>query len=187
MAIDLSSLLIQGATLLSALATAGGVVIGVRIYRRQMNAQLFLAFTARYESIMSELPEDAPIGRADGSIALPPHWPGVYAVVLRYLNLCSEEYYLCEAGHLDKSLWRIWEGELKRTVRSLVRPEWPELRREFESYPEFRDFVDGILRDSPGAQDGSPGARDGSRAFVPPSPAAVDPWRKGAELERNLD
>lgn len=112
-----------------------------------MNAQLFLAFTERYETIMSQLPEDARIARAGGAGPLPPHWPGVFTVVLRYLNLCSEEYYLCKTGHLDKKLWSIWEKELKRTVRSLVRPEWADLRSEFVSYPEFRDFIDEILEE----------------------------------------
>lgn len=169
MTTEVLSLAVQLATLLSGLAAVAGIVIGVRTYRRQMNAQLFLAFTERYEAIMSELPEDARVSRASGAGALPPHWPGVYTTVLRYLNLCSEEYYLCRTGHLEKSLWAIWEEELKRTVRSLVRPEWPDLRPEFASYPEFRDYVDAILENGRGGPDMAPVAIPAS-ALTPTAP-----------------
>jgi hypothetical protein len=63
--------------------------------------------------------------------------------VLRYLNLCSEEFYLCRQGYLAKDVWDIWEAELKRTLASpLLRREWKQIKYEFSAYPEFSSFVD---------------------------------------------
>jgi hypothetical protein len=68
---------------------------------------------------------------------------GNLPAVLRYLNLCSEEFYLCRCGYLAREVWDIWEAELDRTLWSpIVRREWPELKREFAAYPEFAAYVD---------------------------------------------
>ncbi len=63
--------------------------------------------------------------------------------MLRYLNLCSEEFYLYKKKYLSSHIWRIWEAELKRTLSSpLVLREWAGLREEFRSYPEFLEYVE---------------------------------------------
>jgi hypothetical protein len=54
---------------------------------------------------------------------------------VRYLNLCSEEYYLYKQKWLHKKLWGIWEKELIRTLRSpLFVREWKKLADEFDAY-----------------------------------------------------
>jgi hypothetical protein len=134
-------------TVLAGLSTVAGLLLGLRIYRRQANAQAFLTYTERYEQIMSSYPPEARLARLDSDRALPPRSPELTLSVLRYLNLCSEELYLFRYGHLDKKLWAIWEDELIRMLRTpLVRREWADLRREFESYPEFLEFVEEAQR-----------------------------------------
>ena len=61
---------------------------------------------------------------------------------LRYLNLCSEEFYLKEQRLLSAAVWGIWECEMRSTVASppYIRA-WSTLARQFESYPEFSAFV----------------------------------------------
>jgi hypothetical protein len=134
-------------TVLAGLATVGGLLLGLRIYHRQANAQAFLTYTERYEQIMSSYPPEARLARLDSERALPPKSAELTLSILRYLNLCSEELYLFRYGHLDKKLWLIWENELSRMLRTpLVRREWADLRREFESYPEFLAFVEEAQR-----------------------------------------
>lgn len=135
--------LVQLATLLSSVAALASILIAVRVYRRQMNAQLFMAYTRRYEEVMSTFPSEARSCRLGLATDLPPRSDGLTLAVLRYLNLCSEEYYLCRTGHLSRAIWRIWEDELQRTLASeLVRREWPDLRCEFDSYPQFQSYAD---------------------------------------------
>lgn len=110
-----------------------------------MNAQLFLEYTRRYEQIFEGFPDPARSMRLDQSGEPPEESSDLTEAVLRYLNLCSEEYYLRKRGYLDKDIWLIWEGELKRTLKSpLLRREWPKLRSEFSAYSEFSEFVRGV-------------------------------------------
>jgi hypothetical protein len=72
--------------------------------------------------------------------------------VLKYLNLCSEEYYLTRHGYLSESLWRIWEGDLKRIIASpLLKREWASLRSEFMSHRDFLEYVEGVQAESQAA------------------------------------
>jgi len=130
-------------TLVGVAFTALGVIVGVRTYFRQMSAQLFLVYTQRYEEIMQAFPSDARHSRLDMSGAPPEESEAVTTAVLRYLNLCSEEFYLRDKKFLSKDIWAIWENEIKRTLRSpLFRREWQKLSREFDAYGAFAAYVE---------------------------------------------
>lgn len=130
------------ATLASMVTAAFGVWWGVKTYRGQMNAQLFLAFTHRYEDLMRDSPEFRKWRL--NSVATPAELTeDLRASILAYLNLCSEEYYLWCNGYLDRAIWQVWSHELERTIRSdLIRREWPNLKSEFQSYGHFCEYVD---------------------------------------------
>lgn|SRR5262245_35203178 len=113
-----------------------------------MNAQVLLKYTERYERILEQFPENARAARFDTRV-LPPQSSQLTLCILKYMNLCSEEYYLKEHGYLSESLWRIWEHDLKRMIGSpIVQREWRDLRREFLSHPEFLQYVEGIQNKS---------------------------------------
>lgn len=135
------------ATFVSALAAFVAILVGIRTYKRQTNAQVFLEYTARYENVMALFPADARRARLDLDGEPPGPSDELSLAVLRYLNLCSEEFYLCRRRYLARDVWSIWEAELKRTLRSpLLLREWKSLRREFQSYPEFLEYVDEAQR-----------------------------------------
>lgn len=116
-----------------------------RVHNRQSNAQIFLEYTGRYERIMSDFPPDAFKARLDLDQALPEPNATLSLAALRYLNMCSEEYYLWRRGYLNTEVWTIWEAELQRTLRSpLILREWRDLSSEFESYPEFVRYVAAV-------------------------------------------
>ncbi|GAB4222354.1 MAG: hypothetical protein Kow0062_19360 [Acidobacteriota bacterium] len=137
----------QLSTAIAAAVGALGLVVGVVIYRRQMNAQVFLEYTKRYEEVMRSFPREGRLARLSSEGEPPPPSDDLTLAVLRYLNLCSEEFYLCRKRYLSRGVWRIWEDELKRTLRTpLLRREWAQLRREFEAYPEFAEYVDRVQK-----------------------------------------
>lgn len=116
---------------------------GAKTYRGQMNAQLFLSFTERYENLMCNAPAEFRAWRLNPDTAPPEMTQDVHTSILAYLNLCSEEYFLWRNGYLDHAIWCIWSDELERRLRSdLFRREWPKLREEFQSYGHFCEFVD---------------------------------------------
>jgi hypothetical protein len=129
-------------TLLMTFFAAAGFIAGFIYYRRQCNVQVFLEYTKRYADVMNMFPSDGRSARIDLFKEPPPEIEELTLAVMRYLNLCSEEFYLWKNKYLSNGVWRIWEDELKRTLRSpLLRREWNKVRKEFESYPDFCKYV----------------------------------------------
>lgn len=121
------------------------LIFGVVIYKRQVNAQLFIYYAKRYEEIMSSFPPQAKSSRLKIDGDLPESSQEITTAVLRYLNLCSEEYYLYKKKYLSNGIWKIWENELKRTLKSpLIRREWRNIKTEFDSYPKFVKYVEDV-------------------------------------------
>lgn len=112
-------------------------------YKNQMNSQLFMEFTKRYNEIMESYPAYARSSRLDSQGPPPKESEELSLSVLRYLNLCGEEYYMYTKELLDERLWRIWRDELNLSLQSpLVVREWKKLKREFDTYKEFQVYVD---------------------------------------------
>lgn len=129
--------------IISAVIALLALLVAAWSFREGAQLQAFLTFTERYETMMSELPQEARIAT---------EWaPGVdahFVVRLRYLNLCSEQFYLRRRFLLSNGVWRIWDAEMRRTLASLpYREAWSAVRQEFVSYPEFARFVDACQRE----------------------------------------
>ena len=136
-------------TSITALIALVAFIWGVISYRNQMNAQLFLEFTKRFEEVMQSFPKNAWTTRLDLDGKSPIKSKELSLSVLRYLNLCGEEYYLYKKGWLNKGIWKIWEAELIRTLQTpLFIREWKNLAGEFEAYPAFQEYVDKIQKNS---------------------------------------
>jgi hypothetical protein len=137
-------LVLQTATPVSVIVGFVSLIYTINNYRRQATMQVLMKYTERYEHILDQLPQDALEARFDATV-LPPQSAQLKLCVLKYLNLCSEEYYLREHGYLAKSVWRIWEGDLRRIIGSpLCQREWLPLRTEFVSHPDFLEYVERI-------------------------------------------
>jgi hypothetical protein len=91
-------------TLISILVATGAFLSGVAAYKNQMNAQLFLEFTKRFEEVMQSFPKNTWSSRLHIEGKPPPKSKALSLSVLRYLNLCSEEYYLYKNSLLDKRI-----------------------------------------------------------------------------------
>lgn len=139
--------IVQIIGVISVIVGVGSFIFSIWNSRRQMNAQMVMKYAERYEKIMDSFPREAFHLRFDLDSELPPPSQELTTCVLKYLNLCSEEFYLQKKGYIAKDVWSIWEDELNRTLRSgLFRREWEKLRGEFVSYPEFRDFVEKTMK-----------------------------------------
>lgn len=144
---------LQIATLISILFGIFAFFYGVKSYKDQMNAQVFLQYTQRFEEIMQSFPKNAWSARLNSETALPEPSEELNLGVLRYLNLCSEEYYLYREKYLSKKVWSIWEHELARTLRTpLFLREWKKVANEFDAYPEFQSFVKSTQAKTNGKQ-----------------------------------
>lgn len=138
-------------TPISILIATGSLFWGFYIYKKQSDIQIFLEYTKRYEIIMDSFPENARFCRLDFSKDLPSESNELTIAVLKYINLCSEEYYLRERRLLSKKVWNMWKDELERTLKSeLVRREWLKVKIEFETYPKFKNYVESVINKDSG-------------------------------------
>lgn len=126
----------------SVLIAAIGLFRTARSNRRQTNAQIFLDCVKRYEKIVESFPLEAWLLRFDPNNA-PPENAETTQAALRYLNLCSEEFYLKRHEYFSEDIADIWDDLLKRTLRSaLFKREWAVLKDEFASDPNFVKYVE---------------------------------------------
>ena len=136
-----------------AVNVTGIVILGITIwsFRKQMNAQVYLAYTQRYESLMADCDHDfrSPFPSSSSPSTRSTRSGGTRSrsACSRYLNLCSEEYHLMKSGYLAKAVWGIWQGELEQTLRTpLFVSGWPDLEHEFLSHSDFRCYVEQVQR-----------------------------------------
>jgi hypothetical protein len=130
------------ATIVTALGGVGFVVVMIHTYKGQMNAQIFVEMNQRYDSIIRDLPKDALSARFSMETRLPPPSEALTLCAFRYLVLSSEEFYLYRRKYISHDVWEIWEGEMLRTLQSpWIRREWKLLASEFDSFPEFTQYV----------------------------------------------
>jgi len=119
-----------------------GLLFAVRSYRRQVRVQILFQISDRYHNLLNSSPmlildvrKESPEAQ-ESSLEF-------RASVLRYLFIVHFSYVLLELGYLDRDLWRILHAEHRRT---LTRPgalrEWHTLKGEFDTFPNFIDYVD---------------------------------------------
>lgn len=141
---------VQIATLITLLLTAAALFFAFWSFRKQTNCQVYLAYTERYEAIMGSFPDGALESRLRLGETLPARSEDLSICLLRYLNLCSEEFFLYRSGFLSERIWTIWQPEIERMLRSpLFKREWQIIRAEFKSYPVFFAFVEKVQANGP--------------------------------------
>lgn len=150
--------LVDLATFITAVIALLGFVYTSQRFRRQMNVNLFLAFTERYARVLDDYPGPDRKARLDPHGEPPPDTPELRKWALRYLNLCSEEYHLYQNGYLAKPVWKMWETKMRQTLRSqLFRRAWAQLADEFDDeHPEFCAYVRQLHGEAKQSMSGKP-------------------------------
>jgi len=141
---------VQIATIVTLVLTAAALLFGLWSFGKQMNCQVFLAYNERYEKVIRAFPPGALESRLRLGEKLPVRSEELPICPLRYLNLCSEEFFLYRKGFLSKKIWAIWKPEIERMLRSpVLRREWECIRNEFKAYPDFFAFVENAQATGP--------------------------------------
>jgi hypothetical protein len=135
---------LQLATLVSVLVGIFSLINGMWTIRRQMTLQVVMKYTERYDQIMDTFPQRESIFDPNAG-NLPERSSGLTVSVLKYLNLCSEEFYLKRRKYFSKDVWEIWESDMNRMLSSaLIRREWEFIKQEFYSHREFFVYVNKV-------------------------------------------
>ena len=142
--LDISQLAVNLTGVVLLALTVWSLRSAARNFRRQMNAQVYLAYNERYEKLMADCPLDFRTTLLDLTLSEvdSKDRDRITLCILRYLNLCSEEFHLMESGYLSPEVWKLWQDEMEVALRTpLYKSAWPGLQRQFRSHPEFFEYV----------------------------------------------
>lgn len=130
------------------LVTALAVFVTLRGVRDQLWLQTFTDYTKRYLDAMERFPASAL--RTESPVlleAMPPEEAVQFiAAMRRFLNLCSEEFYLHLRRRIDGETWRVWRAGIATAMgRPTFRSGWTVLAGEYSYFPEFQSFMSAML------------------------------------------
>jgi hypothetical protein len=129
--------------------TTGGVFIGVlAIYQatrnnaRQLNAQIFLAYSDRLQSVRQFLrTELLPIWTAELS---PEEMARILPCLLQIMHIILELYELKANGYVKPRTWAIWSRDIDRFLRTpIVLSLHEQIRLDFHGHAAFLEWVEG--------------------------------------------
>jgi hypothetical protein len=100
---------------ISCIVGVGGFVFGLYQYRRKLQLDAFRVYADKYNSILT------PAIYEKWSRALcgdEEKWEELTPTMIAYLNLIWEEAYLVRYRVISKTLWRIWEKEIRKNINT---------------------------------------------------------------------
>jgi hypothetical protein len=122
-----------------------GIGVALRNQRRQLNAQMFIEFSRRFEELLRLFPTEAWLANRNPGQPLPPPSQELTDCTLYCFQFIADVYYLHKGGYVSRQLWLIWEREIKRTLRGpLFEREWGTLAPEFSHDHGFIQYIDGL-------------------------------------------
>ena len=125
---------------------SAGICVALVNQRRQLNAQMFIEFSGRFQELLRLFPTDAWLANLNLSQPLPPGSQEVTDCTLYCIQFVADVYQLHKGGYIAKSLWMLWEREIKRTLTGPVfRREWDGVAAEFAYNPDFLRYIDELM------------------------------------------
>lgn len=127
-----------------------GVYAGFRSVHNQMFVQIFADYTRRYSDIIDLVPHSARTGIKLADLGSNEQEQFIKAM-RKYMNLCSEEFFLVETSRLDKGTWAMWQKGIKATLTDYpsFAEVWDLIKAEYAFYPSFQEMILGLLSPSP--------------------------------------
>jgi hypothetical protein len=135
-----------------------GVWVAMFNQRRQLNAQMFIEISRRFQDVLRMFPTEAWLANRNPSAPLPPPSQETTDCTLYCIQLIADVYHLRQARYISKGLWSAWEREIKHTLEGPVfQREWKVVAVEFSHNAHFRRYVDTLMQtnSSGGGADGA--------------------------------
>ena len=124
-----------------------GIFVALRNQHRQLNAQMFIEFSGRFQELLRLFPTEAWLANRNPSQPLPPSSQELTDCTLYTIQFVSDAYYLHKGGYISTTLWTLWEREIKRTLAGRVfQREWEKVAPEFDHNPDFAQYISTLIR-----------------------------------------
>jgi hypothetical protein len=126
-----------------------GIYVGLRNQHRQLNAQLFIEFSRRFQDLLRLFPTEAWLANHNPSQPMPPSSQELTECTLYAMQFVADVYHLHRGGYIAKSLWKLWELQIRKTLSGRVfQREWERIASEFAYSPSFVEYIAGMIERS---------------------------------------
>jgi hypothetical protein len=119
--------------------------------RRQLNAQMFIEVSGRFQELLRMFPTEAWLANRNSSQPLPDPSQQITDCTLYCFQLIADVYHVHQSGYVSKALWKAWEREIKHILDGRIfRREWDNLAVEFSHNEDFLQYIKGLMQPSRG-------------------------------------
>jgi hypothetical protein len=149
-----SDLLVQLGQVGTLILGSLGVWVAMFNQRRQLNAQMFIEVSRRFQDVLRMFPTEAWLANRNPSAPLPPSSQEITDCTLYCIQLIADVYHLRQGRYISKQLWIAWEREIKHTLEGPVfQREWKNVAVEFSHHGNFRRYLNTLMRAESGSGD----------------------------------
>src|SRR5277367_4537446 len=137
--------LVQGSQVGTLVLGSLGVWVAMLNQRKQLNAQMFIEVSGRFQELLRLFPTEAWLANRNPNQPLPPRSREITDCTLYCFQLIADVYHVHESGYVSKKLWIAWEREIKHILEGRIfRREWEVLALEFSHNSEFLNYINGL-------------------------------------------
>jgi hypothetical protein len=130
-----------------------GVWVAMFNQRRQLNAQMFIEMSRRFQDVLRMFQTEAWLANRNPSAPLPPPSQEITDCTLYCIQLIADVYHLRQGRYISKRLWTAWEREIKHTLEGPVfQREWKKVMVEFSHNGHFQAYLDTLMRPASGGE-----------------------------------
>jgi hypothetical protein len=124
-----------------------GIWIAMINQRRQLNAQMFITISGRFQELLRLFPTEAWLANRNASQPVPPRSPEVTDCTLYCLQLIADVYHLRQGRYISNNLWSAWQREIKHILEGRIfRREWEWLEVEFSHNEDFLNYINDLMK-----------------------------------------
>jgi hypothetical protein len=119
-----------------------GVAVSLRSHRRQMYAQMYIEFSARFHHVLRTFPAQIWMEAVAEGEPLPSRHEELTKSCLQCFHIIADLYHLHQGGYIPPALWRPWQRGITRAMRRpLLRREWRALEGNFDHDTELCHYM----------------------------------------------
>jgi hypothetical protein len=123
-----------------------GVWVAMLNQRKQLNAQMFIEVSARFQELLRLFPTEAWLANRNPSQPLPPRSREITDCTLYCFQLIADVYHVHQGGYISRKLWRGWEREIQHILEGRIfRREWEGLAVEFSHNADFLRYINALM------------------------------------------
>jgi hypothetical protein len=123
-----------------------GIWVSMLNQRRQLNAQMFIEVSGRFQELLRMFPTEAWLANRNPSRPLPPPSQEITDCTLYCLQLMADVYRVRRGRYISKSVWNAWEREMKHILEGRIfQREWGGLAIEFSHDDDFLRYMNSLM------------------------------------------